>query len=127
MNVIEKLETARQELFKHFGYVEDWALIPVADETGWGWWFLTGDGSGGGDSVYFGQNSPLVDGDEEGKGLYSCPIYTQIHLPKWVYRADDMTMICMDTQTDGNRVLGIFDNTKEVTDPAVIEAVREYW
>ena len=44
---------------------------------------------------------------------YSDEIYTQQSLKKWVYRADDYTMVCVDTHTDGNQFLRIFDNAKE--------------
>lgn len=46
--------------------------------------------------------------------MYSNEIYTQRFLPKWVYRGKDYTMICVDTHTDGNKFLQIFDNSKEI-------------
>lgn len=35
------------------------------------------------------------------------------NLSKWVYRGEMYTMIVVDTQTDGNKFLRIFDNAKE--------------
>jgi hypothetical protein len=46
--------------------------------------------------------------------LYCDEVYTQRHLPKWVYRGVEFTMICVDTHTDGNKFLAIYDNAKEV-------------
>jgi hypothetical protein len=56
---------------------------------------------------------PLTKELVEGGATYSAVIYRQRFLPKWVYRKDDFTMICADTQTDGNKYLMIFDNQKE--------------
>lgn len=50
---------------------------------------------------------------EEGD-YYEHEIYTQRFLPKWVYRGEDYTMICVDTRVDGNKFLQVFDNKKEI-------------
>jgi hypothetical protein len=108
MILLDEYEKAREKVFNHFGYKEDWAVIPLDDATKY-YWYLDGDGYG--DSVYF------ADTEEElsnGEGnYYSNEIYTQCHLPKWVYRTGDYTMISVDTHTDGNKFLQIFDNKKE--------------
>lgn len=59
-------------------------------------------------------DAELAEKPCDGMNIYECQIYTQRFLPKWVYRADELTMICVDTQTDGNKFLMIFDNAKEV-------------
>jgi hypothetical protein len=45
---------------------------------------------------------------------YAAEIYTQRFLPKWVYRGAEYTMVCVDTRTDGNKFLMVFDNKKEI-------------
>lgn len=45
---------------------------------------------------------------------YEDEIYTQRHLQEWTHRGDEHTMICVDTNTDGNKFLHIFDNDKEI-------------
>src|SRR6478752_5988412 len=52
--------------------------------------------------------------DIDSADYYSDPIYTNRHLPKYVYRGAEFTMICVDTQIDGNKFLAIYDNSKEV-------------
>ena len=52
--------------------------------------------------------------DREAGEYYSASIYTQRFLRKWVYRGKDFTLVCMDTHTDGNKFLGVFDNSKEI-------------
>lgn len=103
------------KIYNHFGYVEDWAVIPLEDSTASHWCLLQNeDGTG---KVWFSDAPFTVEGIESGEVLYSCDIYTQRFLPKWVYRADDYTMICVDPRTDGNKFLMIFDNEKELKDP----------
>ncbi len=107
MELLNEYSAKRQELFEYFGYVEDWRVIPVDDATQFHWQ-LTGESYG--DEVQFALTpEELGDG-----GAYSNEIYTQRFLKKWVYRGADYTMIVVDTHTDGNKFLQIFDNEKEV-------------
>lgn len=109
MELLDKYFELQKEIYDHFGYVEDWVVIPIQDCREY-FWHLTGDGHG--DKVLYAiEEKNLFDGT--GEDVYSDDIYTQRFLPKWVYRSDDYTMICVDTHTDGNKFLSIFDNAKE--------------
>ena len=61
--------------------------------------------------AFFAETPEQLD-DADGN-YYEDEIYTQRFLPKWVYRGEDYTMVCVDTHTDGNQFLRIFDNLKE--------------
>lgn len=104
--MIDEYFELQEKLHGFFGYKEDWVTIPMVDHRQY-YWKLSGEGYG--DEVTYADDEEF---DEE--STYSAEIYTQRFLPKWVYRADGFTMICMNPQTDGNRWLGIFDNAKEV-------------
>ena len=109
MELLDKYFEIQKQIYAHFGYVEAWVVIPLDDCREY-FWHLTGEGSG--DEVKFAKEEKnLFDGTTDDG--YSNEIYTQRFLEKWVYRADDYTMICVDTRTDGNRFLQIFDNAKE--------------
>lgn len=109
MDLLDKYFEIQAEIYKHFGYQEDWVVIPLDDCREY-FWHLTGEGHG--DEVkYAKEEENLFEGTVEDG--YSNEIYTQRHLPKWVYRTDDYTMICVDTHCDGNKFLQIFDNAKE--------------
>jgi hypothetical protein len=54
--------------------------------------------------------------DAEVGNYYSKEIYTPRHLTKWVYSGKDYTMVVVDTDTDGNKFIQIFDNSKEITE-----------
>lgn len=96
---------------EYFGYKEDWVNIPLEDLRG-NFWHLTGEGPG---YVLYSEQSLTLDLIDEGTH-YEAEIYTQRFLPKWVYRGEKYTMVCMDTHTDGNKFLGIFENDKEIKD-----------
>lgn len=107
MEALDKYEAARNEVFAHVGYVEDWRILPLEDCRECLWRL---DGEGPGDVHY----ADTVEELESGNGnCYSAEIYTQRHLPKWVYRGAKYTMIVIDTHCDGNQFLAIFTNANE--------------
>ena len=108
MKLLDEYKSLKEELFKYFGYVEGWRVLPIDDAREY-FWRLYGEGPG---TVYFAETKEQLD-DEYGS-YYTNEIYTQRHLPKWVYIGVDYTMIVVDTTTDGNKFLQIFDNSKRV-------------
>ncbi len=110
MKLLNDYSKLQKELFDYFGYVEDWRVLPIDDSTDY-YWHLTDDEQSG--SVRFAETKEKLE-DEEAGNYYENEIYTNRHLPKWVYRGADYTMICVDTHTDGNQLLQIFSNNLEV-------------
>ena len=108
MKLLDDYFKIQKEIYDYFGYKEDWVVIPINDAREY-FWKMIGYPIG---SVRFAETEEQLN-DEIGMGYYENEIYTQRFLPKWVYRAKDFTMICVDTQTDGNKFLQIFDNKKE--------------
>ena len=108
MKKLNEYFALQKEIYDYFGYVEDWRVIPLDDATKY-FWYL--DGEGYGDSVHFADTEEELA--QQTGNYYTNEIYTQRFLPKWVYRAKDYTMVCVDTHTDGNEFLQIFDNSKE--------------
>ncbi len=100
---------ARQkEIFDYFGYVEDWRVLPLSDMDGF-YWTLNGEGPG---TVMYAETEALLD--NENGDYYLGEIYTQRHLPKWVYRGKDYTLVVVDTRVDMNQLLMVFNNSLEV-------------
>lgn len=108
MELLDKEQATRAEIFEYFGYVEDWRVLPLDDAREY-YWQLEGDEPGSVKFAELAENLNSDDGD-----FYSNEIYKQRFLPKWVYRGKDYSMIVVDTHTDGNQFLQIFDNAKEV-------------
>ena len=82
MELLNKHQAAQEELFKYFGYVEDWCAIPVDDATEY-YWKIEGSETDG--NVQFAEEKHDLDDDCSGNH-YENEIYTNRHLPKWVYR-----------------------------------------
>lgn len=125
-NVLNDYQDSLDAIHKYFDYKEDWVRIPLENMTNQHWMLIEGsDGSGRGRVVYFDHpftEDVIVDG-----AIYSGSIYTQRFLPKWTYRGKDYTMISVDTHTDGNKFLMIFDNTLECTDEKFKKLYEEKW
>lgn len=104
-------------LHNYFGYKEDWVTIPIDTRVGL-WWYINGaqDDTGLGGEVVFEYNDPYSPQVVEDGACVREPIYTQRFLPRWIYRGEDYTMICVNTQVDGNKYLAIFSNDCEVKD-----------
>ena len=124
--VINEYFDVQEQLFKYFGYVQDWRIIPTDDQRG-RYWMICGPEDNKRTRVAYSDIPFTKKLIGEGSQLYSGTIYTQRHLPKWVYRGSEHTMVAVDTHTDGNEVLMIFDNDKECTDQAMKDCYNETW
>lgn len=107
MKLLSDYFDLEKQIHEYFGYKENWRVIPLDDSTKYVWRYDEGD-----NEVYFADS--IKELETEKGNFYSNEIYTQRHLRKWVYRGADYTMMCVDTRTDGNKFLQIFDNKKEV-------------
>lgn len=113
MKLLNDYFALQKQIYDYFGYAEDWKVIPLEDSTQYYWQLEeNSDGSG---VVRFSEDAEKLEDIDAGE-YYEHEIYTQRFLPKWVYRTDDYTMISVDTHTDGNKFLAIFDNQKEIKD-----------
>lgn len=107
MKLLDEYLALQKQIHDYFGYVEDWRVIPIEDSRKY-FWRIYGGISG---EVRYADTEKLLD--DPGMNYYEAEIYTQCFLPKWIYRGDEYTMICVDTHTDGNKFLMIFGNAKE--------------
>ncbi|MFA5408176.1 MAG: hypothetical protein WC343_05330 [Bacilli bacterium] len=103
--MLRKFRDARQALYDHVGFVEDWVVFPIDDATGMYWTIVHGD------CVRLAETREQLDSDGD---YYEYAIYTQRFYDKWVYRGEKLTMIFVDTHCDGNIFFSFFSNDKEV-------------
>ena len=123
---IETYFSIAAEIHEYFGYNENWKCIPMDNHIGDYWMVFLDKDEVGGKYVY--SPKPFTeDKIKAGSDIYSGEIYCQRFLKKWVYRAKDMTMICADTQTDGNKFLMLFENDKECKDDYLKKVYLERW
>lgn len=107
MEVLTEYFNLQKKIYEYFGYEEDWKIIPVSDCREY-YWCISHEGT-----VKFANNKLNIFKFHEEDG-YEELIYKSSFLPKCVYIGKDFTMIIIDTRTDGNKFLSIFDNAKEV-------------
>jgi len=106
----DSLKFEYKGIHNYFSYAEDWVVIPLDLGTVNSRWYLDENENGSG-TVYFFDDNDVV---------YSHEIYTQRFLPKWVYRKEDYTMICCDTQVDSVKLLSVFDNAVKLANASVL-------
>jgi len=99
---------ALKEIYDYFGFVEDWSVFPLEDATAY-WWFIER-----GCVFYFDSLEAYEQRDES--HTYVVEILHHRFYPNAIYEGKDnkYTMIIVDTNTDGNKFLQIFDNSKKV-------------
>ena len=107
MKLIDQYFEIQKQIYDYFGYVEDWRVIPIDDSRDYFW--CVND-----EFVRFADSKEDLYSDGN---YYENEIYKQRFLKKWVYREKEFTMICTDTNTYGNKLLQIFDNSKEFDYP----------
>jgi hypothetical protein len=115
--VVDAYFEHRAAIFKHVGYVENWRILPIVDYRR-DYWSVDKF-----EREYV-RHSPnreaiayWIEHDDYGKygdRVYENSIYTQRHLPKWVYRGKELTIVVVDTHTDGNQYLQLFANDREI-------------
>ena len=116
-DIVDSFFDARKAIFEHVGYVEDWCVLPIDDSRDQFWSVDADERSW----VKFSPSREALaywlehdDFGPHGDKLYENVIYTQCHLPKWIYRGEELTIVVADTQTDGNKCLQLFRNSNEV-------------
>lgn len=115
----------QEKIYDYFGYQEDWCVIPLSDKTEM-YWMLEQRPDGSGYVV----SSPIPftrESIESGDAIYMDVIYMQRFLPRWVYPGDEVTMVCVDTKTDGNRFLMLLDTTKQCKNEDLLDLYAEIW
>lgn len=111
MNLIESYEKAKQDLYDHVGFKEDWVVCPIDDQTHC-YWQLNGS------SVKFAETMEKLESDGD---YYLDDIYTQRFYNKWVYEGEKYTMIFCNPGVDGMKWFRVFDNSKKIQNEIEID------
>ncbi len=107
MKLLDDYLELQSKIHEYFGYTEDWRVIPLDDAREF-FWFVDST-----EKRVVGYADTEEDLKSRENNYYEDEIYTQRHLPKWVYRGEELTMVCCDPHVDGNKFLRVFDNSKE--------------
>lgn len=109
MKSLDDYFALQKQIFDYFGYVEDWRAIPL-DDCREMYWSLDGEGPG---TIRFAVSEEALEDEDDAGDYYEDEIYMQRHLPKWVYRGEEYTMVCCNPSVDGNTFLRVFTNANE--------------
>lgn len=104
-NLIQNYLQAKQELYDHVGFTEDWVVYAIDDATEMFW---TIDGN----EVKYAKSIEELNNDEG--EYYADEIYTQRFYSKHIYEGTELTLIFCDPHTDGCKWFRIFDNSKKI-------------
>lgn len=101
MELIRKYEDALQAIYDHVGFVENWVVYPIDDQTDKFW-------DTDGDSVWYADSEDELF--NENGNFYTDDVYTQRFYSRHVYEGEELTMIFCDPHVDGMRWFRIFLN-----------------
>ena len=103
MDIVDNFFKAKQAIYNHVGFKEDFVFYPL-DDCREMYWTVDDE------SVFYSENKENLESDE----CYQDEIYTQRFYNKWVYRGEKYTMIFCHPHVDGMKYFRIFDNDLEV-------------
>ena len=104
MQLLDDYIALQKQIYDYFEYKEDWRVRPLEDCGAYFW--------------YVHRNRRVIFSAATTRELALKDIETEQYYSNEVlsiHRKPDCTMIAVDTQTDGNQFLSIFDNAKELT------------
>lgn len=105
MNLMKDYNKAKQAIYDHVEFVEDWVVCPMDDRTDMYW-------SIDGDTVKYAKTKEELLAEDD--NYYEDEIYTQRFYKKHIYVGVELTMVFCDTHTDGMKYFAVFSNDKEV-------------
>jgi len=109
MSIIDDFNKAKQAIYDHVGFVEDYIVYSIEDRTEMYWQLV--DDCLFGDGIKFAEIMEKLNSKDY---YYVNEIYEQRLYDKHIYRGKQYTMIFVDTHVDGNKFFAIYDNDKEV-------------
>lgn len=106
--IIDQYFELEKLIHSHVNYKEDWVKFPLNDVREYFWKISN-------NTVRYAEDPSLLPDDTtDSEDYYEDEIYKQRFLPQWIYRGEEITLILVDTKTDGNKFLNIYDNQKEI-------------
>jgi hypothetical protein len=106
MQLLDTYNETLKAIYDYFGFQEDWAVYPIDDRRQYFWEIDATE-------VTFYDSLEAFE-NEDGMHTYSDEILRHRFYPKAVFEGAEYTLIMVDTHTDGNRFLAIYDNAKKL-------------
>jgi len=106
MELINKYFNIQEKIYNYFGYQEQGRAIPMEDRRQY-YWYVDND-----EQVHYAESADELQ-NQDGKYYIDTLYRSRIGQQKNVLVGGNYTMIAVDTQTNGNVFLAIFDNDKK--------------
>lgn len=106
MKAFDEYLKLQAEIFAYFSYEEGYQVFPLSDCREYFWAIDAQD-----ENICFATTEDELK-SQSGR-YYEVFVHLTVHLPKSIYVGEEFTMICVDTQTDGNKFLQIFSNANK--------------
>lgn len=106
MEILDKYNDLKQQIYDYFKFQEDWPVFPIEDSREFYWMIVD-------NHVRFAETEDKLKDIDAGL-FYENEVMTHRHYPKNIYEGAEFTLIIVDTHTDGNKFLQIFDNAKRI-------------
>ena len=101
MKILDRYNSILEELYNYFGYTEGWKVYPIDDSREY-FWIIKRDCV-----EFYDTKEDYLNGNEDS-------MYENEIINKSIFIGADYTAIIVDTHTDGNKFLQIFDNAKKL-------------
>lgn len=106
MKALNNYKQSLKEIYEYFGYEEKWTVYPIEDYRTY-WWKL-----GTNEVAFYNSKYDYERNNEE--HTYKNEFLYYGENAKNVYKGKEYTLIVVDTRTDGNIFLAIYDNSKQI-------------
>ena len=118
---MNRFTSSRDELLGTFGVPDTWFTMYPEDHLS-DYWFLMGR------HKVVASDQPFTEESiEKGDIIYVNDIFTYRDFSQYVWRKHGLVLISVDTRTDGNKYLGLFDEDRECKDSKLIELCDRCW
>lgn len=115
MELLSQYFDLQKQIYDYFGYKSEWKVYPLNDCISYYWMLVDS-------KVVFSEEKFTAKSMRDGKTIYSDVLYGK----NAIMHGESFTMIRVDTQTDGNKFLSVFDNSKRVKDETLAQVYRNF-
>lgn len=116
MKLLDDYFALQAQIYEYFGFTEVWRVIPLADSTDYFWRI---------DDHHVQYADTELELSEQRDNYYESEVYRHRHMTTYIFRAQEFTLIAVDTNTDMNVFLQVFDNAKERPSPSEMNYERD--
>lgn len=118
--LLSRYNELESQILNYFGYQQEWTMLPLDDMTMMSWMLVT-------NRVIWSDKPLTVEIIKDGE-IYDAFAFAAFNMvQRWVWEKEDYTLLRVDTRSDNNYLLMVFDNSRRVIDPELVKLYEECW